>query len=295
MSTQPVDAPYRTTLSDACRQAGLDSRGARLLRVHANAIYHLPQENAVARIRNASVLERMRVAVRTAGWLADQGFPALRPLDVAQPIVIGAHLATFWEYLPQTNASPADITPLARLLRTLHRHPLPSFPFPPIRPMGSTAADASASTVLSEGERDWLITRCTELEESFAQLAATLPTVLVHGDAHTNNLLAHPHKGWVLIDWDSVGIGPPQYDFMPIYLRPRRFGHPPSLWSEFRRAYGIDRDEDSSLAQLAEIREVRSLSAFIRGAEHNPAARAELANRLSSLVTRDPSRRWHPL
>ncbi|WP_416348947.1 phosphotransferase family protein [Microbispora triticiradicis] len=39
-------------------------------------------------------------------------------------------------------------------------------------------------------------------------------------DAHTNNLLPHPEGGWVLIDWDSVGLGPPAYDFMPIYLRP---------------------------------------------------------------------------
>lgn len=82
---------------------------------------------------------------------------------------------------------------------------------------------------------------------------------------------------------------------MPIYLRPRRFGYPRSLWREFGTAYGIDPDGNSNLDLLAEIREVRTLSAFIRGAEHNPAARAELSNRLSSLMTGDRARRWRPL
>ncbi|WP_433499156.1 phosphotransferase [Sphaerimonospora sp. CA-214678] len=282
-------------LSDACMQVGLAPDGARLLRVHANAIYHLPRENAVARVRNASALDRMRFAVQTAAWLVDQGFPALRPLEVAQPVVVGACLVTFWEYLPSLDGRRADVTHLAGLLRALHQHPLPPFPLPPIRPVGNTAADASASTVLSEGERNWLIARCAELEEGFAQRATTLPQGFVHGDAHTNNLLPHPDHGWVLIDWDSVGIGPPEYDFMPIYLRPRRFGYPDSLWREFCKAYGIDPDGSSNLNLLAEIREVRSLGAFIRAAEYNTAARAELANRLSSLMTGDRARRWHAL
>lgn len=295
MSTQPVDAPYRTALVDACRQAGLDCDGARLLRVHANAIYHLPRENAVARVRNASALERMRIAVQTAAWLAEQGFPTLRPLDVTQPVIVGAHLVTFWEYLPPLDGRSADVTHLAGLLRVLHRHPLPPLPLPSIRPVGSTAAEARVSTVLSESERNWLVARCVELEEGFARLAATLPWGIVHGDAHTNNLLPQYEGGWVLIDWDSVGLGPPAYDFMPIYLRPRRFGYPHSLWHDFCTAYGTDPVEDGDLNLLAQIREVRSLSAFIRGAEHNPAARAELFNRLSSLMTGDSTRRWHAL
>lgn len=295
MSTQPNDGPYRTALAEACLQAGLARDRARLLRVHANAIYHLPRENAVARVRNASALDRMRVAVQAAAWLADQGFPALRPLEVAQPIVVDAHLVTFWEYLPPLCDGQADVTHLARLLSALHRHPLPPFPLPPIRPVGNTAADASVSTVLSEDERNWLVARCAELEEGFARLAPTLPQGIVHGDAHTNNLLPHSDHGWVLIDWDSVGIGPPEYDCMPIYLRPRRFGYPNSLWREFCTAYGFDPGDNCGLDLLAEIREVRSLGAFIRGAEHNPAARAELSNRLSSLVTGDHARRWHAL
>lgn len=288
-------AALMAALVDACRQAGLASDDARLIRVHANAIYHLPREDAVARIRNASALERMRLAIRTATWLADQGFPALRPLDITQPILVGSHLVTFWEYLPPRNGPPGDVRHLARLLRELHRHPLPPFPLPPIRPLGHTADEARLSTILSAAERDWLIARCAELEEGFARFRRERPWGLVHGDAHTNNLLPDRGNAWVLIDWDSVGTGPVEYDFIPIYLRTRRFGYPMSSWEEFTAAYDVDPSTLSDLALLAEIREVRSLSAFIRGAPYNPASRAELVNRLSSLMTADSTRRWHPI
>jgi aminoglycoside phosphotransferase (APT) family kinase protein len=295
MSTNAAHAAYRSALADASRQAGLVHDDARLLRVHANAIYHLPRENAVARIRNVTALERMRIAVQAAAWLADQGFPALRPLNVAQPVIVGAHLVTFWEYLPPQDGQAADASHLAHLLRELHRHPLPPFPLPPIRPVGHTAIDARSSNVLTEDERTWLIARCVELEEHFAQLSTRRSWGIVHGDAHTNNLLPRPHHGWVLIDWDSIGTGPPEYDFMPIYLRPRRFGYPRSLWRDFTAAYGIDPAASPAFDLLAEIREVRSLGAFIRSAEHNTAARAELSNRLSSLMGGDHERRWYAL
>ncbi len=292
-SGRQPDAAYRPSLVPACQQAGLTADGARLLRVHSNAIYHLPAENAVVRIRNASALERMRNAVKTATWLADQGYPALRPLKVTQPIVVGTNLATFWEYLSPGNGRRPETKDLAHLLRDLHQHPKPPFPLPPIRPLGHTADDARDSTILSQYERGWLIVRCSELEEAFARLAANLSQSIVHGDGHTNNVMPHPTQGWALIDWDSVGIGPPQYDFMPTYLRPRRFGYPQATWREFAAAYGVNPTGDIHLDLLAQIREIRSLSAFIRGAEHNPAARVELSNRLTSLMTKDRTCTWH--
>ncbi|MEV5408793.1 aminoglycoside phosphotransferase family protein [Thermopolyspora sp. NPDC052614] len=293
-SPQP-DAAYRPSLVPACRQAGLTADGARLLRVHANAIYHLPAENAVVRIRNAAALDRMRIAVKTAAWLADQGYPAVRPLKMTQPIVVGPNIATFWEYLPPGDGRRPETKDLAQLLRDLHQHPLPPFPLSPIRPLGYTADEARISTVLSEHERNWLIDRCSELEEAFARLTANLPSVIVHGDGHTNNVIPHPTLGWALIDWDSVGTGPPHYDFMPTYLRPRRFGYPETTWRSFAIAYGIDPADENHLQLLAQIREIRSLSAFVRGAQHNPAAHAELNNRLSSLMTEDRTRIWHAL
>jgi aminoglycoside phosphotransferase (APT) family kinase protein len=173
--------------------------------------------------------------------------------------------------------------------------PLPPFPLPRTRPLGSTPRQAAGSPVLSEGEREWLLRRCDDLMAAYRGLPWVLRPGIVHGDAHTNNLLPHPRHGWALIDWDSVSAGPPEYDFMPIYNRPRRFGYPQREWRDFTAAYGIDLSAWPGLATLAQIREIRSLAAFIRNAPTSEAARHELSNRLSSLMDDDPFRGWHAL
>ncbi len=142
-------------------------------------------------------------------------------------------------------------------------------------------------------ERGWLVHRCDELMDAYSRISWVLRPGIVHCDAHTNNLLPHPRHGWVLIDWDSVSIGPPEYDFMPIYIRPRRFGYPPDTWRDFVAAYGTDLSGWPDLETLAQIREVRSLAAYIRNAPTNETARRELANRLGSLMNDDRTRRWH--
>ncbi|WP_167521472.1 phosphotransferase family protein [Microbispora triticiradicis] len=87
-------------------------------------------------------------------------------------------------------------------------------------------------------------------------------------DAHTNNLLPHPEGGWVLIDWDSVGLGPPAYDFMPIYLRPPL--RLPALVMA-RLLYGLgNRPSGGRRPEPGTNSRVRRLSAFIRGARTQP-------------------------
>ena len=50
-----VDFPAaaRAALRHAGRRSGLDTRGARLIRLFATAVYHLPAADAVARIATA--------------------------------------------------------------------------------------------------------------------------------------------------------------------------------------------------------------------------------------------------
>ncbi len=288
----PDDA---VVLRAACARAGLDRRDARLIRVHANAIYHLPHADAVARIRDADAAESLRAAVRVTRWLSTAGFPAVQPLDADQPVVIGDRAVTFWRYLPRQDDCQPGSGDLARRLRQLHRMPPPPFPVPATRPLGSTRRQAAISPVLTSRQRAWLLRRCDELAAAYHEIDWILPRGIVHGDAHTGNLLPHPVHQWVLIDWDSVSPGPPEYDFMPVYNRLRRFGYPPGTWQEFTRAYGTGLTGWPGMDTLSEIREIRSLAAFIRNAPRHPAAHRELANRLDSLISGDRTRRWHAL
>jgi aminoglycoside phosphotransferase (APT) family kinase protein len=286
-------ASESAAVEEACAQARVDSRGLYLMRRHANAIYHLPRAGAVARIRDIDAIAALSAAVQTTRWLTDQDFPAAEPLDIDQPIAVGSFAVTFWRYLPASDDQRPTSADLAARLRRLHQMPIPPFALPPTQPLGSTRRQAARSLVLSDMERRWLVHRCNELMDAYSRIAWVLRPGIVHGDAHTNNLLPHPRHSWVLIDWDSVSIGPPEYDFMPIYIRPRRFGYPPDTWRDFVTAYGTDLSGWPDLETLAQIREVRSLAAYIRNAPTNETARRELANRLGSLMNDDRTRRWH--
>jgi hypothetical protein len=107
----------------------LDARDARLIRLFATAVYHLPFEDAVARIApltSASSVTRLATSVRIARWLTETAFPTVQPLQVDQPVISHGCVVTFWRYLPQEGPAP-DPADLAFLLRQLHQLGPPRF------------------------------------------------------------------------------------------------------------------------------------------------------------------------
>ncbi|GGL42681.1 phosphotransferase [Planomonospora parontospora] len=132
------------------------------------------------------------------------------------------------------------------------------------------------------------------MEHDYQHMSHPLGEGLLHGDAHTRNLL-RDHDRWLLADWDSVARGPLLQDLTPTMMGHRRFGRPRSNWIRFCRAYGIDPDLelDPAAEVLRTAREVRSLAAYIRSADR-PPVRVELERRLTSLMTGD-SVLWRPV
>jgi len=125
---------YQTALYEACARARIDARGAVVLHIRANAVYHLPREGVVARIRftpagHDAVLERFTAAVWVTRWLRGHGFPAVEPLDIDQPVTVADHVATFWRYETVTSETGRDTATLGYLMRQLHC--LPPAPVPP--------------------------------------------------------------------------------------------------------------------------------------------------------------------
>src|SRR5215831_6014448 len=91
------EAEMRALLREACAARGLSADGARLLRLGSNAVYRLAAP-VVARIaRPDADPEATRRTVAVARWLASVGYPAVRAIDVDQPVIIDGHAATFWE------------------------------------------------------------------------------------------------------------------------------------------------------------------------------------------------------
>lgn len=284
-------------LSEACAQVGLDASGAEVLYSRANTVYRLAGSPVVARLRHArgsaGRLARLTVSVQVTAWLNTMGFPAVRPLNVGQPVVAHGYVATFWHFVRPGEQPSDDIAVLARIVRELHSlPPPPGVQLPAVNPLGSLREDIRGCAWLADAERSWLEARCDELERQYAQASWTLGSGLLHGDAYTDNLIYTRNGGAVLADWDSVSYGPREQDVVPTLLR-HRFGEPPSRWNRFCEVYGADPDSMPGLPVLLQMREVRTVTPYLRS--DSPRAQAEVSRRIADLASGTQTGPWTAL
>ena len=294
-SQPPRAADFRAATASALRSSaercGLDLRGARLIRLFATAVYHLPAADAVARIApvtSPDTVAHLATSVQVTRWLVDIGFPTVEPLPLDQPVVANGCVLTLWRYLPQKGPAlvPAD---LGRLLRVLHRLEAPPMRVPLYRPLVTARRAIESSRAINEEERAWLRNRCTQLLNAYDQLSFPLQAGLIHGDAYWGNLLRDGHRA-VLADWDEVSTGPREIDLVPT-LQGTRFGLSEHERDAFIVAYGHDIRTWDGYPVLREIRELSTMSALLREARASARALRELRVRFRSLRT-DNDQQW---
>jgi hypothetical protein len=280
-------AAAEAALQDAARRSGLDARDARLIRLFATAVYHLPAADAVARIALVTSpvsVARLDISVQVTRWLTGIGFPCVELLPVEQPVTSHGCAVTFWRYLSQDGPEP-EVADLGRLLRELHGLGSPPVMLPVYRPLVSVRRAIASSRAIDEGERAWLGERCDHLVAVYGQLRFQLPAGMIHGDAYRGNLLRDAQRV-VLADWDAVSIGPREVDLIPT-LQATRFGLPDEQRDAFVAAYGQDIRSWDGYAALRDIRELSTLTALLRDGHADAAAQRELRVRLRSIRSGD--------
>jgi aminoglycoside phosphotransferase (APT) family kinase protein len=285
-------------LAEACTAAGLDPQGATIIYARSNTVYRLAACAVVVRLRYApgpgEQASRVAASVRVTAWLDSLDFPAVRPLDIPQPVTARGYIVTFWHLLPSPAAGqpPPDVSTLAHPLRQLHNLPAPPAGLPAARPLGSAREDTQGCAWLTAAQRSWLLARFDELEHQYADATWSLGSGLIHGDAWTDNLIG-TRDGAVLADWDAVSHGPRELDLVPTSIR-YRFGQPSSDWQRFCRAYGTDPAGLPGLPVLQAMRELRTIAAYLRAPDYVPA-RAEATRRISDLMSGTQDQPWHAL
>ncbi|WP_233507193.1 phosphotransferase enzyme family protein [Spongiactinospora gelatinilytica] len=300
----PVPAQRDTLAAEAahvlrgvCASLGIDARGATLLRVRSNAVFKL-RDQIIVRIATApDAGTRLPVVLAVARWLADRGFPTVRPADEVgeQPVVHAGRVVTFWRYVPASGTPTTG--QLGAVLRDLHRLPAPPFALKrladPLAEVRRNVDCTAAGAVLTPRQRAWLRDRVAELTARWADLDDVGPPVLLHGDAWIGNLLRRTDGDAVLCDWDGVALGPRQWDLVHTYHGQRRFGLTAGEVDAFAAAYGRDLRAWPGYSTLMEIRDMYAVGVHIRNAPGDPFSRRELPRRLDSLTKGDGHARWY--
>ncbi|MEU8045693.1 phosphotransferase [Micromonospora echinofusca] len=313
-----VASELRTHLSHVCEQIGVDPDGARLVKYTMNAVFVAPP--FVIRLAagpRAATLARRVVSV--AASLEQVGMPTVRLATsvTSQPIFSGDWVATAWQYVPTVSDEPKPVD-LAAPLRALHSLDGLHVALPRWSPVEKFRQRLNAAAALPSEEaaelEQWSRTqlgipaadllgdlhlRCDEAEEDLNRVAWRLPPGVIHGDAHTGNiLLAAADDGAtigsepLLCDLDGMSVGPPEWDLVPTAHGATRFGRSCDDYQGFVDAYGVDITAWAGWPVMRRVRELQLVTSTIDTLAGRPDVARELAHRLRSLLSNDVETTW---
>src|ERR1700722_17908255 len=283
-------------LEQACASVGLDQDGARLLRLGSNAVYHLKTPVIVRVSRPGTDIIPVRRSVAVARWLQQVDYPAVRVIDVDQPVITDGYIVTFWESVSDDGDQFAATPEIAAVLARLHHLTVPAdLDLPPLDPFANAAPRINATAWLPPGDRSFLLEKLDELQAGYAGLEVALPQGVIHGDASIGNVLRDRQGAPVLIDLDGFAIGPREWDLVLTAIYYDSFGwHTRQEYEDFARVYGYDIMQWAGYPVLREIREFLMVTWLIQKATEDPRARLEAPRRMHDLRTGASRKDWEP-
>jgi aminoglycoside phosphotransferase (APT) family kinase protein len=283
-------------LERACTIVDLDADSARLLRIGSNAVYRL-KAPIIARIsRPGADASHVRRTVTVARWLKSIGYPAVRIVDVEQPVVIDGQAVTFWEAVSDDGDEYASVTEFAELLLRLHQLTAPTdLHLPALAPFANAAKRIEANTWLTPDDRAFLTAMLAQMRGAYAGLDFALPPGVIHGDANVGNVLRDRHGHPVMIDLDGFAIGPREWDVVLTAIYYDSFGwHTREEYQDFVRVYGYDIMTWPGYPVMRAVREFLMVTWIIQKAPESGQAAAEAAKRLAALRTGASRKDWQP-
>jgi aminoglycoside phosphotransferase (APT) family kinase protein len=286
----------REALEQACAIAGLDAEDARLLRLGSNAVYRL-KDPIVARVsRSGADFDHARRTVAIARWLESVDYPAVRVVNVEQPVVVDSQVVTFWIALSDDGDQYATVPETAAALVKLHRLVAPAeLGIPPLAPFANAAQRIAADTWLDPDDRSYLSRTLAELEDAYLNLEFVLPRGVIHGDASVGNVLHDRHGSPVLIDLDGFAVGPREWDLALTAIYYDSFGwHTREEYADFVRVYGFDVMQWPGYLVMRSVREFLMVTWIAQKAGDSDQAAAEVRKRILALRTGASRKDWSP-
>jgi thiamine kinase-like enzyme len=283
-------------LHRACLIAGLDPEGARLLRLGSNAVYRLASPVIVRISRSGADADHARRTVAVARWLKSVDYPAVRVLDIDQPILLDGHAITFWEAVSEDGDQYATVGEVAEVLLKLHELVAPDdLHLPTLERFEDAARRIETNNWLIPGDRDFLTETLAKLRDEYSELDFVLPRGVIHGDANVGNVLHDYHGKPVVIDLDGFAIGPREWDVALTAIYYDSFGwHTREEYETFVRVYGFDIMQWAGYSTMRAVREFLMVTWVIQKADESPSIAAEARKRIAALRTGARRKDWEP-
>jgi Ser/Thr protein kinase RdoA (MazF antagonist) len=268
-----------------------------LLRRGSNYVFRAGE--IVVRVAPRSADVSSQVAL--ARWLIGEGFRVAAP--VADPDVIDGAQLSLWEHIDADVGRPIDFEQLGEIVARLHRvaparlKEVTALPF-----CGDAAwlaveqnlALADAANVVDADGMAALSRQCLALR-GWQDRARQDVLVVCHGDVHPQNVLMKGDEV-VILDWDSICVGPPAWDHAALMSWPDRWGGAAETYSDFARGYDADLRESLLARELATLRLLAPTINMIINAGSDPAAYAAEAKARMRYWLGDPAApAWSPL
>jgi Ser/Thr protein kinase RdoA (MazF antagonist) len=290
------EADTRVLLQEACDHVGLTASGARLMRLGSNAVYRLDPPVVVRIARPDAGTEVARKIVAVARWLEWAGYPAVRVIDVDQPVMADGHAVTFWEAVSEDGDEYAAIAQVADVISRLHTLTAPeSLRLPELDPLGGTNERIASSTWLAPSDRDFMTGELARLRDEYARLEFALPHGVIHGDANVGNVLRDRLGNPVVIDLDNFSTGPRELDLIETALFYDRYGwHTREEYDTFVRVYGFDIMQWPGYPVLADVREFAMVTWIVQKASESERTAAEARKRVDAIRTGASRKDWLP-
>ncbi|AOP46093.1 phosphotransferase family protein [Streptomyces lydicus] len=283
-------------MAAACRDAGLDGRGAELIRFGENGLFRLASEPVVVRVaRGEEWMSKARTEVAVSRWLHGEGFPAARIVEgLEQPFLIDGHPVTFWHLIVEGDRK-ATYRELGGILRDLHALTIPDgLELPAFDPFDKQELRLDRA-VIPHDDKLFLRKRWRELRDKFNDLRFETVKGPVHGDAHVQNLMVDDQGQVILIDFEAFCFDHPEWDLMVTAVEHHSLGwQTDEQYADFVTAYGRDLYDWPGYETLRGLQEFGMTTWLMQNVQEDEATAEEYRRRIAGLRNDDAPRDWRP-
>jgi len=286
-----TDERLQAVLAGVRTMAGVDVTDAQLIKFTNNAVFALPAAGVVVRIAaSATMADRVDKVIRVARWLEQGDVPAVRLLDLDQPLIVDGLRVTLWDEIPAGGPAPTG-GDLAAILRQWHQLVPPEDGLPAWAPMAEIRSRLTEPDEVGASDLAYLRDECDRIEEQLGSLSYELPVGPIHGDAFMGNLIDGATRP-VICDFDSSCDGPREWDLVPLAVGKLRFDYPGDDYGALARAYGFDVISWPGFPILRRLRELKLVTSLVPVLGSRAVLRPQWQRRLDTYRSGDQKARW---